>query len=85
MSPHFACSTLQGVAIGVVQVVLEVLVRELPDVFAGVLAQDGEGVGGHCGGSLGGMIDSTGIMPGLERLYSWLITILMVQDVRGVM
>lgn len=52
MSPHFACSTLQGVAIGIVQAVLEVFIRELPDVFAGVLAQDGEGVGGHHGGSL---------------------------------
>lgn len=50
MGADLAGGTLEGIAIGVLQVVLEVLFCEGGDVLACVFAEEGEGVGGHFGG-----------------------------------
>lgn len=49
MGADLAGGTLEGIAIGVLEVVLEVLFCEGGDVLACVFAEEGEGVGGHFG------------------------------------
>ena len=46
----FGGGAFEGVAIGVLEVVLEIFFGEGGDVLARVFAEEGEGVGGHFGG-----------------------------------
>lgn len=49
MSTDLTASFLQNVSVRVLQVMLEVFFRKLPDVLARILAEDSERVGGHGG------------------------------------
>lgn len=52
-----ACGAFEGIAVGVLEVVFEVVFGKSGDVLASVFAEKGEGVGGHglgCRG-VGGM------------------------------